>query len=126
MQAYSQEWVFITELDGRKHFIDSASISEKSGYKWANHKSQYEKQQTGEDYQNKKTYKYITTNSLLAFNCDANTLIPVKTAYFSKDGKQVNEINFTTEEKVIEGDKQWELDNNPETFRSSIIAYVCK
>ena len=58
--AFSQEWVLITELDGRKHYIDSGSINENSGFKWAKHKSQYESQQKGEDYLNKKTYKFIT------------------------------------------------------------------
>jgi len=126
MSAYSEEWVLITELDGRKHYIDSGSVREDSGFKWAKHKSQYETQQKGEDYLNKKNYKYITTNSLLAFNCNKRTLVPVSTTYFDKGGSKVHEISFTTEEKVIGGDKQWELDDNPETFRASIIEYVCK
>ena len=124
--AYSEEWVLITEMDGRKHYMDSSSIRESSGFKWARHKSQYSSVQKGEDYANKKTYKYITTNSQLAFNCEAKTLTPVTTYYFDDNGNKVHEISFTTEQKVIEGDKQWELDNNPDTFRASIIEYVCK
>lgn len=126
MFAFSEEWIFITELDGRKHYIDSESVRDSSGFKWAKHKSQYETIQKGEDYLSKNSYKYITTNSLLAFNCSSRTLVPLRTTYFDKNGLQVHEITFTTEEKVFEGDKQWELDDNPKTFRASLIEYVCK
>ena len=124
--AFSGEWVLITELEGRKHYIDSGSISEKSGFKWAKHKSLYESQQKGEDYMNKKTYKFTTTNSLLAFNCRSKTMTPVKTVYLDERGFKVHEITFVTEEKVIKGDKQWELGYNPDTFRASVIDYICK
>ncbi|MGI9553410.1 MAG: surface-adhesin E family protein, partial [Thermodesulfobacteriota bacterium] len=90
--AYSQDWVLITELDGRKHYIDTGSIKESSGFKWAKHKSQYETVQKGEDYQNKKIYKYIQTNSLLALNCNSRTLNPIKTTYFDNNGSTVHEI----------------------------------
>ena len=124
--AFSQDWVLITELDGRKHYIDSGSINENSGFKWAKHKSQYDSEQKGEDYLNKTTYKFTTTNSLLAFNCDSKTMTPIRTVYLDQSGSKVHEITFVTEEKVIGGDKQWELGYNPKTFRTSIIDYICK
>ena len=122
--AFSDQWVLVNEFEGRKHYIDPSSIKENDGLKLANHKSEYSSPQIGEDYPNKRKYGYIKTESLISFNCKTRTLIPINTSYYSDEGKKVNEITFTTPQKVIEGDKQWELDDNPDTFRAAVIGNV--
>ena len=123
--ALAFEWVFITDMEGRKHYIDSDSVRDQSGFRWAYYKSEYPKLQTGNDYNTKKSYSYTSAVTYMAFNCSEKTLVPLSTNYLSKDGKSKHKIRYSSEKAIIDGDKTWELDSNPETFRAPVIEYVC-
>ena len=120
------EWEYITEMQDRKHFVDTDSINEHSGFRWAYYKSEYPKVQTGSDYNTKKNYSYTSAVTYMAFNCAEKTLVPLSTNYLAEDGKVEHKIRYSSEKAIIEGDKTWELDNNPETFRAPVIEFVCK
>ena len=119
------EWVFLTDMQGRKHYIDKDSILEKSGFRWLYYKSEYPKEQTGTDFLSKKTYVYTNAVSYMAINCNKQTLTPLSTNYISDSGKVVHKIRYIDEKSIIDGDKTWELGSNPETFRPLVINYVC-
>ena len=61
----------------------------------------------------------------MAFNCTNKTLAPLSTNYLDKSGKVQHKIRYSSEKAIIDGDKTWELDNNPKTFRAPVIEYVC-
>jgi len=126
LHAFAAEWIFITDMEGRKHYIDKESINDESGFKWSYYKSVYPDEQTGNDFATKKTYRYINAVSYMAFNCSERTLIPLSTTYLNDQNKVVHKIRYTNEKDIIKGEKTWELNDNPETFRASIISYVCK
>ncbi len=126
VHALAAEWIFITDMEGRKHYIDKESINDESGFKWSYYKSVYPDEQTGNDFATKKTYSYISAVSYMAFNCSERTLVPLSTSYLNDHNIVVHKIRYTNEKEIINGEKTWELDDNPETFRASIISYVCK
>ena len=119
------EWVFLTDMQDRKHYIDKDSIKEESGLRWTYYKSEYPKEQTGRDLLSKKTYTYTSAISYMSINCIKKTLIPLSTNYMDSGDNLVHKIRYTNEQLIIEGDKTWELDDNPETFRPVLINYVC-
>jgi len=119
------EWVYISDMQGRKHYLDSDSIKEESGFRWAYYKSEYTKEQTGNDFLSKKTYSFNSAVSYMAINCIEKTLTPLSTNYLDSTDKVVHKIRYSNEKKVIEGDKTWVLDDNPETFRPIVINYIC-
>lgn len=124
--VHSAEWVFVTDQEGRKHYIDRDSIMDESGFKWSYYKSVYPSPQNGSDYLTKKTYSYNSAVSYMAFNCETRTLIPVSTRYLDDKDKVVHTIRYSHEKAIIDGDRTWELDDNPDSFRASIINYICK
>ncbi len=126
LNAAAFEWVFLSDMQGRKHFIDKKSIKEDSGFRWAYYKSEYPKEQTGNDFLTKKTYVFISAVSYMAVNCDAKTLTPLSTNYINSSGKVTHKIRYVDEKAIVDGDKTWELDSNSETFRPVVINYVCK
>ena len=119
------EWVFLTDMQGRKHYIDKDSIKEESGFRWSYYKSEYPKEQTGSDLLSKKTYTYKSAVSDMSINCSKKTLIPSSTKYMDSSENLVHKIRYANEKSIIDGDKTWELDSNPETFRPVLINYVC-
>ena len=120
------EWLLVSEMDGRKHFVEKESVVEHSGFRWASYKSEYGSTQSGEDFKTKKSYSYITTVSELAINCNKKTLIPIETVYFDKSNNQTHKIYYSSQKQIIGGDRQWELDANPKTFRAAVIKSVCE
>lgn len=123
--AAAFEWVFLTDMQGRKHYVDKESIKEESGFRWMYYKSEYPKEQTGNDFLTKKSYMFTSAVSYMAINCSNKTLTPLSTNYLNSSGKVVHKIRYVDEKSVVDGDKTWELDSNPETFRPVVINYVC-
>lgn len=123
--ASAFEWVLVSEKQDRKHYIDTQSLKEDEGYRWAYYKSEYPRVQSASDYSTKKNYSYISAVTYMAFNCKEKTLIPLSTNYLDSSGSVKHKIRYSSEQSVTEGDKTWELDNNPETFRAEVISYVC-
>ncbi len=119
------EWVFLSDLQERKHYVDSNSIKEESGFRWAYYKSEYPKEKTGNDFLTKKTYNFINAVSYIAINCKEKTLTPLSTNYLNSSGNVVHKIRYLNEDAIIAGDKTWSLDANPETFRPVVINYIC-
>ena len=123
--AAAFEWVLVSEKQERKHYIDNQSLREDSGFRWAYYKSEYPKVQSASDYNTKKNYSFISAVTYMAFNCRDKTLVPLSTNYLNSAGKIQHKIRYASEKNIIEGDKTWELDDNPETFRAEVISYVC-
>jgi len=123
--ASALEWVFLTDMEGRNNYIDKESIKEESGFRWAYYKSEYPKEQTGNDFVSKKTYVFTNAVSYMAINCSKKTLYPLSTNYIDSSGNAVHKIRYSDEKAIVDGDKTWELDDNPETFRPLVINYVC-
>ena len=123
--AAAFEWVLVSEKQDRKHYIDTQSLKEDSGFRWAYYKSEYPKVQSGSDYNTKKTYSFISAVTYMAFNCSDKTLVPLSTNYLNSTGKVQHKIRYASEKDIVGGDKTWELDYNPKTFRAEVISYVC-
>jgi len=119
------EWVYLTDMQGRKHYIDKDSIKEESGFRWSYYKSEYPIEQTGSDLISKKTYVFNSAVSYMAINCIKRSLTPLSTNYVDSNDTIVHKIRYSNEKSIIDGDKTWELDSNPETFRPHVINYIC-